>query len=159
MRRDGITVAHGLGLLLQESDGGFGSGLDTLLHEHGIGAGGQVFDPFVDHDLGQNRRGGRAVAGDIVGLAGDFLDHLGAHIFEGLLDLDLAGDGHAVVGHGGSAEFLVEDHVPAAGAQGDLHGVGQLVDASLDQFARVGAVLDHLGHGLTLLLLDRYLAV
>jgi hypothetical protein len=62
----------------------------------------------VDHVLGQDGGGGGAVAGDVVGLDGRFLEQLGAHVLIRVLQLDLLGHGHAVVGDGGRAELLVE---------------------------------------------------
>src|SRR5689334_23557258 len=49
---------------------------------HRVGPGGQVAVAFLKNRLGQNRRGGRSVTGDIAGLAGRFLDQLGADVFE-----------------------------------------------------------------------------
>ena len=77
----------------------------------------------------QDGGGGGAVAGDVGGLGGDFLHHLGAHVLVGVFELDFLGDGDAVLGDGGRAELLVEDDVAALGAEGDLDGVGELVHA------------------------------
>ena len=85
-----------------------------------------------DHRLAEDGRGGGAVAGDVVRLGGDFLEQLRAHVLERILELDLLGDGHAVVGDRGRAELLVEDDVAALGAERDLDGVGQSVDAALE---------------------------
>ena len=111
-----------------------------------VGAGGHVAQALVDEGLGQHGGGGGAVAGDVVGLGGDLLDQLGAHVLEGVLELDLAGDGHAVVGDGGRAELLVEDDVAALGAEGHLDGVGELVDAGLEAAAGGLVELQDLGH-------------
>jgi hypothetical protein len=46
------------------------------------------------------RCGGGAVARDVGGLGGDLLDHLGAHVLVGVVELDLLGDGDAVLGDG-----------------------------------------------------------
>jgi len=48
--------------------------------------------------LGEDGGGGGAVAGDVAGLGGDLTDHLGAHVLEGVLELDLLGDADAVLG-------------------------------------------------------------
>ena len=149
--RDGDAVLHRLGLLLDRVDRHGGGRLDAALDEHRVGAGGEVAQALVHDLLGQDGRGGGAVAGDVVGLAGDFLHHLRAHVLERVLELDLLGDGHAVVGHHGGAELLVEDDVPAAGAEGDLDGVGKDVDAALQGVAGLDVVVDLLGHGLALL--------
>ena len=43
------------------------------------------------------------------GLGSDFLDHLRAHVLELVLELDLLGDGNAVLGDRGGTEGLVEN--------------------------------------------------
>ena len=106
----------------------------------------QVLQALADDGLGQQGGGGGAVAGHVVGLGGDLLDDLGAHVLKGVGQLDLLGDGHAVVGDEGRAELLVQHHVAALGAQGDLNGVGELVDTALQSAAGVLAVDDLLSH-------------
>src|SRR5207247_5776998 len=59
------------------------------------------------------------------------------NLLDGLLELDLLGDRHAVVRDGGCAPLLLQDDVPPLGAEGDLHRVGQLVHAPLQCPARV----------------------
>ena len=54
----------------------------------------------------------------------------------GVFELDLAGDGHAVVGDGRRAELLVEHDVAALGAKRHLDRVGELVDAPLEGATR-----------------------
>src|SRR5271165_69088 len=76
----------------------------------------------------------------------DPYENLGAQVFVGVLQLHLLGDGHAVVGDGGSAPFLVDYDVAAARAQRHLHGVGELVDATLERAAGVLVELQDLGH-------------
>ncbi len=61
-------------------------------------AGGDQFDAFGVNLPGQNGRGCRAVAGHVGGLTGDFFDHLRAHVFEFVFELDFFGDGNAVFG-------------------------------------------------------------
>ena len=62
---------------------------------------------------------------------------------KGVLELDLAGDGHAVIGDGGGAELLVQHHVAALGTQGHLDRISELVDAPLEG-ATSGLVEDEL---------------
>ena len=124
-----------LGLALDGLDGGGDGLLDAPLEAHRAGAGGHVAQALADERLGQHGGGGGAVTGDVVGLGGDLLHELGAHVLERVVELDLAGDGHAVVGDGGGAELLLEHHVAALGAEGDLDGVGELVDAGLEAAA------------------------
>ena len=132
----GLQAFHRLG------DGG----LDAPADAHGVSPGGHVAEALVDHGLSQEGGGGGAVAGHVVGLGGHFLHELRAHILKGVLELDLLGDGHAVVGDEGRAELLLQDHVAALGPQGDLHGVGQLIEAALQRFAGFFAVFQLLCH-------------
>ena len=87
------------------------------------------FMPSRTMRLSQQGRGGGAVAGSVVGLGGNFLDELCAHILKGVVKLDLLGNGHAVVGDERSAELFVQNNVAAFGAEGDFYCVSQLVDA------------------------------
>ena len=98
--------------------------------------------------------GGGAVADDVVGLGGDFLDQLRAHVLKGVFQLDFLGDGHAVVGDQRRAELLVQHHVAALRAQSDLNGVRQRVHASFQRAASVLAIFDLLSHDISLLLFD-----
>jgi hypothetical protein len=41
-----------------------------------------AFAPFLHDRLGENRRGGGAVTGEIGGLGRDLAHHLGAHVLE-----------------------------------------------------------------------------
>jgi hypothetical protein len=55
----------------------------------------------VDHGLCQQRSGGGTVAGNIVGLGGDLLHQLCAHVLKGIGQLHFLGDADAVVGDEG----------------------------------------------------------
>ena len=96
--------------------------------------------------LGEHRRGRGAVARDVVGLGGDLLDELGAHVLERVLQLHLLGDGDAVVGDRGGAELLLEHDVAALRPEGDLDRVGELVDPGLERAPGIGVELQDLGH-------------
>ena len=127
-------------------DGGGGGLGDALLHDHGVGAGGQVLQALLHDSLGQQGSSGGAVTGHVIGLGGDLLHQLGAHVLKGVLQLDLLGDGHAVVGDEGGAELLVQHHVAAFGAQSDLDGVSQLVHALFQSLAGFLAVANDFSH-------------
>jgi hypothetical protein len=60
-----------------------------------------------------------------------------APMFSTVLELDLLGHGDAVLGDRGGSELPVEHHVPALGAEGHLHGLGELVDARLEARTRL----------------------
>ena len=115
------------------------------LHQHRIDAGHDGLQTFIINRLGHHRRRGRAVAGNVRSLAGDFLDHLGAHVFILVFQLDLLGHRHSVFGDGGRAERLLNDDVAAARAQGHLDRAGQLGHAALQRLAGVLIKFDHLG--------------
>ena len=68
--------------------------------------------------------------GDVVRGRGDLADELSALVLEDVLDLDLACDRDAVVGDRRRAELLVQHDVAALGAERDLDGVGERVDAA-----------------------------
>ena len=55
-------------------------GVDAALDLVGVGAGGDVLEALGEDRLGVDGGGGGAVAGVLGGLAGDLLDHLGAHV-------------------------------------------------------------------------------
>ena len=131
--------------LLQLLDDGVDGLVDAALERHRVRAGGDVLEAFAEDRLGEHGRGGGAVAGEVGGLGRDFLHHLRAHVLERIRELDLLGDGDAVLGDGRRAELLVDDDVPALGAEGDLHRLGELVDAALERRARVDVEMQFLG--------------
>jgi len=120
--------------------------LDAALQGHRIGAGRHVAHPLAVDALGQDGRGGRAVARHVAGLGGDFPDHLGAQVFHLVLQLDFLGHRHAVLGDGGRAELLLQDHVAALWTEGDLDGVRQLVDTLENLVAAILSVHDIFSH-------------
>ena len=124
-------------------DDGLDGRLDAALDDHRVGAGGHDPEALGDDRLAEHDRGGRAVAGDVVGLGRDLLEELRAHVLERIVELDLAGDRHAVVGDRRRAELLVEDDVAALGADRHLDRVGEPVDAALER-ATSGLVEDEL---------------
>src|SRR6202012_4692240 len=85
---------------------------------------------------------GGAVTGGVGGLRSDLAHHLRAHVLELVLELDLLGDGDAVLGDARSDERLVENDVGAFRAKGDLHRIGQDVDTAQHAVARVDGEFD-----------------
>src|SRR5665648_752438 len=83
----------------------------------------------------------------------DVFENQGAHelralVLEDVLDLDLTGDGDAVVRDRRGAELLVDDDVAALGPERHLHGVRDRVHAGLEGPPRVLGVLQFLvSHG------------
>ena len=140
------TVVDRGGGLVERGVHGVDGGVHAAAERHRVGAGGDVAHALVDQRLGQHGGGGGAVAGDVVGLGGDVLGQLRAEVLVRVVEVDLAGDGHAVVGDRRGAELLVDDDVAAARAEGHLDRVGQLVDATLEGAPGVLVELDDLGH-------------
>ena len=105
-------------------------------------AGGHHLDALGVDRTREHGRGGGAVAGDVGGLRSDLLDHLRAHVLELVFEFDFLGDGDAVLGHGRSAEALLEHDVAALGAQRHGHGVGQDIDAAQNLLTRLLAKRD-----------------
>ena len=150
---DVALVVHFLGLRLDRlhccSNGFF----DTALQAHGVCTSSNVAHAVGNHGLGQHRCGGGAVTGDIVGLGGDFLHQLGAHVFEWVFQFDFLGNGHTVVGDGWCTELLVENDVATLRSQRHLDGVGELVDAGFKSAACFFVEFQHLWHVMFLFLL------
>lgn len=139
----GLHVLGGGDELLDDDVGGL---LDAAAQRNRVGAGDHVLQTLMHEGLGQHGGGGGAVAGDVVGLLGDFLDQLGADALIRILELDLLGDGHAVVGDGRGAVGLVEHDVAALRAQRDLDGVRELVETREHALAGFLVVCDDLCH-------------
>jgi hypothetical protein len=92
------------------------------LRLHRVGAGGDVLQALAVDRLGEHGGGGGAVAGDVVGLAGDLLHHLGAHVLELVSSsISLATVTPSLVTVG-APKLLVDDDVAALGAERDLDG-------------------------------------
>ena len=101
----------------------------------GLAPAGDELQAFAIDRLGQHRGGGGAVAGDVAGLAGDFADHLGAHVFIGVFQFDFLGHRDAVLGHRGGAEFFVNHHVAAFRSERGDDRLGEFGDAAQDGLA------------------------
>ena len=145
---DFVGGLHLLGALLDVLDDGVDSHVDAALEVHRVHAGGDGLGAFAHDGLGQHGRGGGAVAGDVVGLRGDFAHHLGAHVLELVREFDFLGDRDAVLGDARGAERLLDHDVAALGAERHLHGVGEDVDAAQHLVAGVAGEFYVLGsHG------------
>src|SRR5260370_1291152 len=128
----GVLVAlDGHGKLLDLFDHGVDSLLDADLELHRVGARGDVAEALADHGLSEKGRRGGAVTGHVVGLRRHLAQQLRAGVLHRVLELDLAHDPDAIVGHGRGAELLLEDYVASLGPERDAHGLGNAVDALL----------------------------
>ena len=124
------VAGDGFGELLDFLDGHFDGLVDAALEGHRIGPRGDRFDAFAVDCLGQNGGRGGAVAGDIGGLRRHLAHHLGAHVFERILQLDLFGDRDPVLGDGRSAIFFLQNDVASTRSEGHFDRIGELVDSA-----------------------------
>ena len=131
-------------------DGSVNGLLDAATDGDGVSASGNVAQALVDDDLSQQRGGGGAVTNGVVGLGGDLLHELSAHVLDGVLELDLLSDGDAVVGDGGSAVGTLQGNVAALGAKRGGNSVSERVDALGKTRASVGTKDNVLSHDLFL---------
>ena len=102
---------------------------NALLQDHRICTGCYVSHAFMNHGLSKQSCGGCAVACYVIGLCCDFLYELSAHIFKGILQFDFAGNGYTVIDNVRSAEFLVQNNIPAFRSQSNFYCVSQLINA------------------------------
>src|SRR5207245_197191 len=150
---DVVVALEWRGYPLDVLDDGLRGRIDAALHQHRIGACRQVAQTLGHDRLGDDGRRGRAVASDVVGLGRRLLEHLGAHVLEVVLELDLLGHRDAVVGDGRRAPLLVDGHVAAARTECDPHRVGEGIDTGLQLPTRLGIKDEILsGHGFRVLL-------
>jgi len=119
-----------------------------------VEAGGDRLATLTHDRVSQDDRGGRAVAGDVVGLAGDFAHHLGAHVLELVGQFDFLRDGDTILGDPRRAVALVQDHVAALGAKGDPHGLGQGIDATQHPLSGIRAEAYVFGCHLLILMIE-----
>jgi hypothetical protein len=119
--------------------------VDTALEVHWVHAGGNRLGALADDRGRKHGRGGGAVAGRVRCLGGHLAHHLGAHVLELVLELDLLGDGNAVLGDARRAEGLVEHDVAALGAERHPDRVGENVDAAQHAVAGIDAEFEFFG--------------
>ena len=123
-------------IFCQLVDDGLDGLADAALERGRVRARGHVLEAFVVDCFGQNGCGRGAVAGDIAGLAGDFANELGAHVFIRIFELDFLRDGDTVFRDGRAAEFLVEDDVATARSERGLDCFREFLDAAQQRVPR-----------------------
>src|SRR6266568_2091690 len=127
---------------LEVGNDGLDREVDAALQIHRVHARSNCLRAFAHDRLREDGRCGGAVAGLVARLGGDLLDHLRAHVLELVGELDLLGDGDAVLGDARRAERFVEDDVAALGTERHLDRIGENVDAAQHPLARIGTKLD-----------------
>ena len=136
---------HLLGAPLDVLDDRGHRDVDAALQVHRVHAGGDQLEAFLHDRGGEHRRGGGAVAGEIIGLGGDFAHHLRAHVLELVFEFDLLGDGDAILGDARRAIGLVDDDVAALGAERHFDRVVENFDAAQHPVAGVAGKSDVFG--------------
>src|SRR5204863_5893640 len=134
---DVLLAVDLLRLLLEALDDALDGLLDAALEPHRVRTRSDVLQALADDRLRENGGGRRAVARDVVRRRGDLAHELSALVLEDVLDLDLTSDRDAVVRDRRRAELLVQHHVAALRAKGDLDRVREDVDAALERAPRV----------------------
>jgi len=86
------------------------------LEVHGVGSGGHVLMALAHDGLSKHRGGSGSVSGDVGGLTGHLLHHLGAEVLNFVFKGNLLGYRHAVFGYVRSAKRLLDDYVASLGA-------------------------------------------
>jgi hypothetical protein len=136
----------GLLIFLELFDACFHRGIDSTLDAHRIVAGSHQFLSFFIDCAGQNRGCGCSVSGHVAGFAGDFFDHLGAHVFEFVFQFDLFGHGDAVFGNRRGPPGLVNHNVSAFGPQGDDYSIRKRTYPFQHRFTSFHVIFDNFCH-------------
>src|SRR5882762_6487667 len=142
---DVFPARRGHGDLLQLGDDSLDGALDAALQRHRVRTGCYGLEALTVNRLGQYGRRRGAIAGEVGRLGRHFLHHLRAHVLDLVVELDFLRDSHAVLGDGRATELLVDDDIPALGAERHLHRIGQLIHAALQAGPGLGAELQKLG--------------
>src|SRR4030081_3064675 len=142
-----VGLAGGVATALAQGvDDGGGGSFDAALELDGVGAGLDGPEAFANHRLCEHGRGCCSVASYAVGFGGNFLDELRAHVGEGISQLDLLGDGDAIVGDRRRSGQLLQHRVTAFGSQRHLDRIGQSVYAHFEQRSGVLAESEFFCH-------------
>mmetsp|Transcript_139784 Transcript_139784/g.197962 ORF Transcript_139784/g.197962 Transcript_139784/m.197962 type:complete len:593 (-) Transcript_139784:4-1782(-) len=129
-----------LGDLFRGGDGGgFGGqevhhvghgSIHAALQVHGVHARSDGLDALAVDGTAQHGGRGGAVTCSIVGVARHLADQLGAHVHHAILELNVLGHSHTILGDLGGTKALVQQGVAPLGSKGDLDGIRKLVDTS-----------------------------
>ena len=136
--KDGVTVAKEIDLPDHYENMGARMVREVASKTSSVAGDGTTTATILAHAM--VREGVKAVAAGMNPMdlkrGIDLADHAGAHVLVLVLQLDLLGHGHAVLGDGRRAEALLQDDVAALGPEGHLDGAGQLADAPTHRLPR-----------------------
>jgi len=101
--------------------------LNAPPHIHGIHAGSNGFQAFLEHETSQN--GGRcgAIASFVVCLLGNLLDKAGPNVVVPVTELNVLGHSDAVFGDLWSSERFIENDISTPGSQRDRYSISKQV--------------------------------
>src|SRR6266487_1849438 len=139
VRRDGghlldfLFVFDLLGNLVQVGHCGVHGFLNPALDADGVCARSDKLQAFPINGFGQHRRRGGAITRGVAGFAGDFANHLRAHVFIGVFQLDFLGDGDTIFGDRRRAKLFVDHDVATLGAEGGRDSLLEFGDAPQDR--------------------------
>jgi len=137
-----LACAHRPRLRGERSDGDLQRLVQATLDVDGAGTGDDVAHAIGEDRLGQHRSRAGAVADGLAGALGGLPQHLRTEAFLGVFQLDLLGDGDAVVADHRRAPLPLDQHRLGFGPQRHAHGVGQLGGAAQHLLARGAAKQD-----------------
>mmetsp|Transcript_10008 Transcript_10008/g.12452 ORF Transcript_10008/g.12452 Transcript_10008/m.12452 type:complete len:261 (+) Transcript_10008:1199-1981(+) len=120
-------LGDGLGDLLQFLQDELHGCVDATLQVHWVHASHDGLGAFTEDGPCQDRGGGGAISGHVVGLGGHLLDQSRTEVVLLVLELNGFGDCDTILGHLGCSKALLDDHIAALGAQGHGHGIGQAI--------------------------------
>ena len=95
---------------LQLIDGRLGASLEAALEVYGAGAGDHIAHAIGKYCVCQNDRRAGTIADGLASLLGGLPQHLRAEVLLGILEVELLGDGHAVVADKGHTPFSLDQH-------------------------------------------------
>src|ERR1700719_177986 len=102
--------------------------IDTALQIHRVHPGDHRLRALMDDRLRENGRRGGAVAGELAGLHGNLLEHLGTHVLKPIGELDFFGDSSAVLADSRRSVRFVEKDIATFRSQCDLDRICERVD-------------------------------
>ena len=138
------VVAYHFALLLDMSHYGADSFVYTALQIHRVSSCGYVLQSDANDGLCENGSSCCAVTGLVAGLRCNLLDELCAEVLGCVVEFDLFGYGHAVLGDMRSTVLLVENDVTSFRTKCYFYCVSQLVNAALQSLAGFCVVCDNL---------------
>ena len=121
---------HCLGQTPQRFHGDLDATVNATLQVDCTGAGRNITDTLGKDRVSENRGHTGAVTDGIAGALGGLTNHLGAKILAGILELDLFGDGDAVIADQGYTEALLNENTLGFGTERDPYGIGQCLSTS-----------------------------